>query len=180
MSTGRVVGLARSDGHRFSKQPCEALELVAGLGVAGDAHAGSTVQHLSRVRKDPNQPNLRQVHLIHAELFDELAETGFALSCGDLGENVLTRGLNLLDLPTGTLLHIGSAVIRVTGLRNPCAQIEAFRPGLLSHMVRKRSDGSLERRCGIMGIVEVEGALRVGDLIGVELPEGVRRPLEPV
>jgi len=166
--------------HGFSKEPCDHLTLVKGLGVAGDAHEGATVQHLSRVRIDPAQPNLRQVHLIHAELFDELAAKGFALRAGDLGENVLTRGIDLLGLPAGTRLTIGEAVIGITGLRNPCRQIEAFMPGLLAQMIDKRPDGSLVRKCGVMAVVETGGRIEAGDPIEVRLPEGPRRPLEPV
>lgn len=180
VSAPRIVGLARSGEHAFSKEPCGELDLVEGLGVAGDAHSGRTVQHLSRVRIDPKQPNLRQIHLIHAELFDELAAKGFALSGGDLGENVLTRGIALLDLPTGTRLAIGEAVVRVTGLRNPCRQIEAFMSGLLAEMVEKRADGSLVRKCGVMGVVEHGGRIAVDDAIDVHLPEGPHRRLEPV
>jgi len=180
MSGPRVVGLARSGRHGFSKQPCERVVLVAGLGVAGDAHAGETVQHLSRARSDPGQPNLRQVHLIHAELLDDLADKGFAIASGDLSENILTRGIDLLGLPAGATLHIGESVVRVTGLRNPCAQIEAFQPGLLAHMVEQRADGSLARKCGVMGAVERGGEITVGAAIGVALPGAPRCPLEPV
>ncbi len=155
------------------------MTLVAGLGVANDAHAGETVQHLSRVRRDPCQPNLRQVHLIHAELFDDLATKGFTIHGGELGENITTRGLDLLGLGQNTRLHIGSAVIRVTGLRNPCAQIEAFRPGLLKHMIVRRADGSLDRKCGVMGVVEAGGVVSVGAAIEIE-PPALHRLLEPV
>jgi MOSC domain-containing protein YiiM len=175
-----VIGVARSAVHGFSKRPCARLDLVAGLGVTGDAHRGVTVQHLSRVRKDPGQPNLRQVHLIHAELFDELAAHGFAIAPGDLGENVTTRGLALLDLPVDTRLALGTAVIRVTGLRNPCAQIEAFRPGLLAHMIDRLPGGAIRRKCGVMGVVETSGSIAVGDAIAVTRPGGVERRLEPV
>lgn len=180
MSGARVVGLAKSGVHGFSKEPCERLDLVEGLGVAGDAHEGRTVQHLSRMKVDPEQPNLRQVHLIHAELFDELAGKGFAVSGGDLGENVLTRGVDLLELAEGTRLVIGEAVIRVTGLRNPCKQIEAFMPGLLAEMIEKRPDGSLIRKCGVMAVAELGGAIAMGDAIEVRVPEGPQRPLLPV
>lgn len=180
MSGPRVIGLARSGAHGFSKQRCGTLTLVAGLGVSGDAHAGETVQHLSRIRKDSPQPNLRQVHLIHAELFDELAAHGFALAPGDLGENVTTRGIDLLGLPEGTRLRMGDAIVRITGLRNPCAQIEAFRPGLLAHMIRKRPDGSLERKCGVMGVVERGGEVAVGAVIEIEQAPAPHRPLVPV
>lgn len=180
MNGPRVAGLARSGVHAFSKEPCERLVLEEGLGAAGDAHRGHTVQHLSRVRADPAQPNLRQVHLIHAELLDEVAAKGFAVQPGDLGENILTRGIALLDLAEGTRFRVGQAVIRITGLRNPCAQIEAFMPGLLAEMVEKRPDGSLARKCGVMGVIERGGAVQVGDVVDVELPEGAHRPLKPV
>lgn len=180
MTAARVVGLATSSEHAFSKTPCDRLTLVTGRGVAGDAHVGETVQHLSRVRRDPTQPNLRQVHLIHAELFDELAAKGFVVAPGDLGENLTTQGVDLLALPTDTLLRIGEAVIRLTGLRNPCAQIEAFQPGLLAEMVATRPDGSLQRKCGVMGVVERGGTIRTGEGIEVDAPQGVQRRLEPV
>jgi MOSC domain-containing protein YiiM len=180
MSAARIVGLARSAEHAFSKEPCERLTLVAGLGVADDAHAGVTVQHLSRIRKDPGQPNLRQVHLIHAELFDELAAKGFVVRPGDLGENVTTRGIDLLGLVAGTRLKVGEAVLRVTGLRNPCAQIDDFCPGLLKEMVEKRPDGSLIRKCGVMAVVERDGEIGVGDAIAIAAPAPPHRRLEPV
>jgi MOSC domain-containing protein YiiM len=180
MNGPQVIGLARSGRHGFSKDSCEAINFIAGLGVEFDAHYGQTVQHLSRVRVDPSQPNLRQVHLIHAELLDELAAKRFELAGGDLGENILTRGIALLDLPEGTVLAIGEVAIRVTGLRNPCKQIEAFMPGLLAEMVEKRPDGSLARKCGVMGVVERGGRVALGDAIAVTLPEGEHRGLEPV
>jgi MOSC domain-containing protein YiiM len=180
MSDPFVFGLARSKAHHFSKAPCDRLHLVAGLGVEGDAHAGVTVQHLSRIRQDPNQPNLRQVHLIHAELLDEMAEHGHVLAPGALGENITTRGLDILGLATDTRLHIGETVLRVTGLRNPCRQIEEFMPGLLKHMVEKRPDGSLNRKCGVMAVVERGGDIALGDPVVVEPPLGSHVRLEPV
>ena len=157
------------------------IELIAGQGVAGDAHAGSTVQHLSRVAVDPTQPNLRQVHVIHAELLDALAANGFAVKLGDLGENLITRGIDLLVLPTDTRLAIGSeAVLRVTGLRNPCAQIERFMPGLLAQVVERQPDGVIVRKCGIMAVVEASGAIAPGDRIAVMLPPQPHRALEQV
>lgn len=180
MNEARIVGLSRGAEHGFSKQPCERIELVAGLGVADDAHAGATVQHLSRMKKNPEQPNLRQVHLIHAELLDEVADKGFAVAPGELGENITTRGIALLDLPTDTRLRVGGAVIRVTGLRNPCWQIDALRPGLLAEMVEKRPDGSIKRKCGVMGVVESGGAVAQGAAIAIELPPEPHRPLDLV
>ena len=180
MIAARVIGLARSGVHGFSKTPCDTLRLVAGVGIEGDAHAGETVQHLSRVRRDPTEPNLRQVHLIHAELLDELSAKGFQLTSGDLGENILTRGIDLLDLPRGTRLILGSAVLRVTGLRNPCKQIEGFRSGLLQHMIEQRADGSIARKCGVMAIVERGGTIATGDTIRCELTARPHHRLEPV
>ncbi|MBX9885163.1 MAG: MOSC domain-containing protein [Novosphingobium sp.] len=177
----RVVAVSRDAGHRFSKQVShESILLVAGRGVEGDAHCGETVRHRSRVAVDPAQPNLRQVHLIHGELLDELTASGFTVAAGDLGENILTRGIDLLGLAAGTLLRIGAAEIAVTGLRNPCAQIERFQAGLLAAVLDRAADGSLIRKCGVMGVVRRSGAVRAGDRIGVAAPGGEQRPLAPV
>lgn len=176
-----VIAVARDAAHRFSKCEVDSIRLLAGLGVEGDAHLGRTVQHRSRVAADPTQLNLRQVHLVHAELFDELAGKGFAIAPAQLGENVTTRGVDLLGLPRGTRLHLGSdAVIEVTGLRNPCAQIDDFRSGLLKAVLDKAPDGSLIRKSGIMGIVLTGGTVRAGDPIRVELPPEPLQPLERV
>ena len=180
MTEARILGVSRSAEHGFSKQPCERVDLVEGLGVAGDAHAGATVQHLSRMKKDPDQPNLRQVHLIHAELLDEVADKGFAVAPGELGENITTRGIDLLGLPADTRLRIGNAVIRVTGLRNPCWQIDTLQPGLLAEMVEKRPDGSIKRKCGVMAVVERGGTVERDAPIAVELPPQPHRPLDLV
>ncbi len=178
---GTVTAVSVSAGHTFSKENREVIRLLAGLGVEGDTHAGETVQHLSRVARDPSQPNLRQVHLIHAELHDELNAAGFRLLPGDMGENVTTRGVDLLALPTGTRLHLGAAaVVEVTGLRNPCAQLDAFQPGLMSAVLDRDEHGGLIRKAGVMGIVVAGGELRPGDAIRVELPPGPHRPLAPV
>ncbi|MCB2049304.1 MAG: MOSC domain-containing protein [Novosphingobium sp.] len=177
----QVVSLSRSDAHGFSKQVATTLDLIEGEGVAGDAHCGTTVKHRSRVAVDPSQPNLRQVHLIAAELLDELNEAGFALSPGDLGENVLTSGLDLVSLPRGTRLRIGErAEIELTGLRNPCNQIEAFRPGLLAKVAYKDETGALVRRAGVMAIVTAGGTISVSDAIVVTLPELPHEPLDRV
>ena len=179
--SARIVAVARRDGHHFSKVPAEAISLVAGEGVEGDAHRGVTVKHRSRVAADPTQPNLRQVHLLHVELFEELAAAGFSIGPGAIGENITTAGLDLLGLPTGTRLGLGAeAVIEVTGLRNPCAQIEAFRPGLLAAVLGRAPDGSLIRKAGIMAVVLAGGMVRPGDAITVTLPPPPHRPLERV
>jgi MOSC domain-containing protein YiiM len=176
-----VIAVSLRAGHHFSKTPSLSIRLLTGLGVAGDAHLGETVKHRSRVRRDPTQPNLRQVHLIHAELFDELRGKGFDVKPGDLGENVTTSGLELLALPTGTRLHLGlSAVIEVTGLRNPCVQIDGFQKGLMGATLDKDADGNLIRKAGIMSIVLADGDVRPGDSIHVQLPAPPYRPLLPV
>lgn len=177
---GRVVGVGLGAAHTFSKAPQPRIRLLAGSGVAGDAHAGATVRHRSRVRADPTQPNLRQVHLIHAELLDALNMAGFTVAAGALGENVLTRGLYLLALPTGTRLYLGGAVVEVTGLRNPCAQLEDFQKGLLGAVLDRNADGSLFRKAGIMGVVLRGGEVGAGDEIGLALPPEPHKQLERV
>lgn len=175
-----VAAVARRTGHHFSKQVVDSIELLAGLGVCDDGHAGSTVQHRSRVRRDPSQPNLRQVHLLHAELFDELHELGYDVRPGDLGENITTRGLDILALPRGAVLRIAESAIEVTGLRNPCYQIDQFRRGVLSAVLQKRDDASVVRKAGIMGVVTRAGAVTAGAAIRVELPPEPHCALEPV
>ena len=178
---GRVISLSKSDVHGFTKKICDAVELIAGLGIAGDAHAGRTVQHRSRVAADPSQPNLRQVHLIAAELLDDLKAQGFALAPGDLGENLLTGEIDFHALPQAARLRFPSgAELEVTGLRNPCAQIEAFMPGLLGKVAWRTERGELVRRAGIMAIVMIGGNVRLGDPITVSFPTGPHRPLERV
>src|SRR4030088_2208794 len=163
-----VIAVSLRAGHHFSKTPSLSLRLLKGLGVAGDAHIGETVKHRSRVRKDPTQPNLRQVHLMHAELFCELRTKGFVVQPGDLGENVTTSGVDLLALPTGTRLHLGaSALVEVTGPRNPCVQIDNFQNGLMAATLDRDADGNLVRKAGIMSIVIADGDVQPGDAIGV-------------
>ncbi|RIQ13208.1 MOSC domain-containing protein [Jiangella rhizosphaerae] len=177
----QVSAVSASPAHSFGKPEQAAIRLLAGLGVEGDAHSGTTVKHRSRVRRDPTQPNLRQVHLMHAELHDELAAAGFVVGAGQLGENVTTRGVDLLGLPTGTRLRLGAdAVVEVTGLRNPCYQIDDFRPGLLRQVVGRDAGGAIVRKAGVMAIVLVGGEVRPGDAIEVELPAAPHRPLVPV
>jgi MOSC domain-containing protein YiiM len=178
---GVVTAVSRSPGHTLVKPNEDSIRLLVGLGVEGDAHLGATVKHRSRVARDPSQPNLRQVHLIHAELHDELKERGFAVSAGRMGENVTTRGVDLLGLPTGARLHLGeTAVVEVTGLRNPCAQLDRIQPGLMGATLARGQDGSLVRKAGIMAIVLTGGDVRPGDSIRVELPPDPHRPLTPV
>lgn len=178
---GKVMSVSRSVSHTFSKQPQTSITLLAGLGVEGDAHLGETVKHRSRVRQDPSQPNLRQVHLIQAELFDELRAKGFNVSAGDTGETITTQGMDLLSLPTGTRLHLGeSAVVEVTGLRNPCAQLDTFQPGLMAAVLDRDDEGHLIRKAGVMGIVATGGEVQPGDAIRVELPPEPHRALDRV
>jgi MOSC domain-containing protein YiiM len=178
---GVVRAVASSPVHRFAKDLQAEITLVAGHGVAGDTHAGPTVQHRSRVRRDPSAPNLRQVHLIAEELFDEVASTGHAVAPGDLGENVTTAGVDLLALPTGALLRLGDdAVVEVTGLRNPCRQIDGHSPGLMGELVSRAADGTVVRRAGVMAVVRRGGVVRPGDALHVVPPDGPHSPLQPV
>jgi MOSC domain-containing protein YiiM len=178
---GVVVAVSRSGGHTMSKPNEEGIRLVAGLGVEGDAHHGETVKHRSRVARDPTQPNLRQVHLIHEELHEELGAAGFRVAAGQMGENITTRGVDLLGLPTGARLVLGgAAVVEVTGLRNPCTQLDGIQKGLMAATLGRDEAGNLVRKAGIMGIVVEGGEVRPGDAIRVELPEQPHRPLQPV
>lgn len=178
--TGRVLAVHRSGSHTFSKYAEEGILLVEGLGVEGDAHAGTTVKHRSRVARDPSAPNLRQVHLLQAELFDELVERGFAVFPGDLGENVTTRGVMLLALPAGTRLTLGEAEVELTGLRNPCSQIDRFQPGLTASVLERDASGAIVRKAGVMGVVRRGGAVRPGDTIVVHMPPHPHHALQPV
>ncbi len=178
---GTVTAVSRSARHTFGKSGEDGIRLLAGLGVEGDAHLGATVKHRSRVARDPTEPNLRQVHLIHAELHDELRTDGFEVSPGQMGENVTTRGVDLLGLPTGALLRLGdAAVVEVTGLRNPCKQLDGLQPGLMAAVLDRDERGDLVRKAGVMGVVVAGGDVRPGDPIRVEPPTGPHRPLEPV
>jgi MOSC domain-containing protein YiiM len=179
--TGLVVAVSSSPVHEFSKGSHDVVRLLAGLGVEGDAHAGTTVQHRSRVARDPSAPNLRQVHLVHAELHDELRERGFDVQPGDMGENVTTRGVDLLALPTGTRLRLGAeAVVELTGLRNPCVQLDRFQPGLMSAGLDRDEHGGLVRKAGVMAVVLAGGEVRPDDVVRVQLPAGPHLPLAPV
>ena len=176
-----VVSVSCDPEHNFSKRAKDSIVLIAGLGIEGDAHSGSKAQHRTLVRKDPTRPNVRQVHLIHSELFEELRVASFSVGATDLGENILTKGIDLLGLPTGARLHIGgSAIVEITGLRNPCQQIENFQSGLMAAVLYKNEKGELVRKVGIMGIVVAGGVVRPGDAIRVEPPSGELRPLAPL
>jgi MOSC domain-containing protein YiiM len=173
-----VVAVSRSARHTFSKPNQATITLLEGVGVEGDAHAGGTVKHRYLVRRDPTQPNLRQVHLIHTELLDALNAAGFSVAPGQLGENITTRGIDLLSLPTGAKLHIGAdAVIEVTGLRNPCSQIDDFQSGLQKAVLDRDEEGNVVRKAGVMGIVLAGGEVRPGDAIVITLPPEPHRPL---
>ncbi|MCX5367827.1 MOSC domain-containing protein [Streptomyces sp. NBC_00103] len=179
--SGSVSAVSSSGTYSFTKPNRESVTLVAGVGVAGDVHAGATVKHRFRMEKDPSQPNLRQVHLIHEELFEEVRTAGFEVAAGQLGENVTTRGIDLLGLPTGTRLRLGGqAVVEVTGLRNPCKQIDDFRKGLMKQVVGRDPEGRPAFRAGIMGVVLSGGVVRPGDSITVELPDGPHHSLRIV
>jgi MOSC domain-containing protein YiiM len=178
---GVVTAVSRSATHAVTKPGREQITLLAGLGVEGDAHAGETVKHRSRVRRDPSAPNLRQVHLIHAELHDELRTAGFEVEPGQMGENVTTRGLDLLGLPTGTRLRLGEqAVVELTGLRNPCVQLDGVQAGLMEATLALDGNGNLVRKAGVMSVVLAGGAVRPGDPIEAELPPEPHHRLEPV
>ncbi|MEQ9300102.1 MAG: MOSC domain-containing protein [Cyclobacteriaceae bacterium] len=181
MKIGKVTAVSKSDKHTFNKYVNEKIVLLKGLGVEGDAHMGQKVKHRSRVAKDPNQPNLRQVHLLHSELFDELKEKGFDVLPGQMGENITTEKVDLLNLPKHTVLSIGStARIEITGLRNPCKQIDSIKPGLMQAVLDKDREGNLIRKAGVMGIVLEGGEVSIGDEILIELPSRPYLKLERV
>ncbi|EDY54004.1 MULTISPECIES: MOSC domain-containing protein [Streptomyces] len=178
---GKITAVSSNGTYSFTKPNRESITLLAGFGVEGDVHGGATVKHRFRMKKDPSQPNLRQVHLMHEELFDEVRRAGFEVAAGELGENVTTRGIDLLALPRGTRLRLGeTAVVEVTGLRNPCAQIDRFQKGLMKQVVGRSEDGRALFKSGIMAVVLAGGVVRAGDAVAVELPEGPHLALEIV
>jgi MOSC domain-containing protein YiiM len=181
ISQARVLAVHRSSAHTFSKRTEDSITLIAGLGVEGDAHCGATVKHRSRVERDPTQPNLRQVHLVHSELLAELCAAGFSVAPGDIGENVTTRGIDLLVLPAGSLVHLGAdAIVEVAGLRNPCYQLDDFQKGLMAATLGRDANGDLVRKAGVMAIVRRGGTVRAGDTISVEVAPAPHQPLKPV
>lgn len=178
---GIVAAVSRSATHTLIKPNQESIRLRTGLGVEGDAHMGETVKHRSRVARNPTEPNLRQVHLIHAELHDELQAAGMTVLAGEMGENITTRGVDLLGLPTGARLHLGAtAVVEVTGLRDPCAQLNSIQPGLMAATLGRDERGNFIRNAGVMGIVLAGGEVRPADPIRIELPPEPHRALAPV
>jgi len=181
MTQPRVIAVCASPGHTMSKPATDSIRLLAGLGVEGDAHAGTTVKHRSRLANDPHAPNLRQVHLLQSELFDEVARQGFKVRPGELGENITTAGLDLLSLPRGTVLHLGtSAAVEITGLRNPCRQIDGLQDGLMEAVLERSPERGLIRKAGIMSIVITGGEIRAGDVITITLPPPPHEALKPV
>jgi MOSC domain-containing protein YiiM len=177
----KVVALNKDEQHQFSKRSCDSLHLLTGLGVEGDAHCAAAVKHRSRVKVDPAQPNLRQVHLIQSELISELQDKGFNVRAGTLGENILTKDLNVLALPLNALIKIGKeTVLRVTGLRNPCAQLDNFQQGLTKACLDQDKSGEVRRKAGIMAVVEAGGTIYVNDAITVEYPPEPHQALKPV
>ena len=178
---GNVMAVSRSPTHVFSKPSTDSIRLLTGLGVEGDAHCGATVKHRSLVAADPTQPNLRQVHLIHGELLTELHEKGFRVAPGQMGENITTCGIDLLSLPTGAQLSLGeTAMVEITGLRRPCAQLDSVQPGLMAAVLGREADGTLILKCGVMGVVLAGGEVRAGDPIRVLMPPLPHEPLERV
>ena len=176
-----VEAVSISPTHTMSKPSRPAIRLVAGLGVEGDAHLGATVKHRARVRRDPTQPNLRQVHLFHAELLDDLRAAGFDIAADEMGENITTRGVELLGLPRGARLHLGAeAIVEITGLRDPCDQLNGIQPGLMQAVLDTDAQGNLVRKAGVMGIVLTGGDVRPGDAIRVEMPPLPYAALAPV
>jgi len=181
MQKGIVRSVSKSSIHTFNKYNCDQIVLLKGLGVKEDAHMGEKVKHRSRVAKDPNQANLRQVHLIHSELFDELEKKGFQVEAGQMGENITTQGIDLLNLPKNTILLVGAtSKIKITGLRNPCNQIDSIQKGLMKAVLDKDKNGNLIRKAGIMGIILEGGEVKLGDEIIVELPQEAHIKLERV
>ncbi len=180
-AVGRVVAVSRGADHALGKPVVGAITLLVGLGVEGDAHCGETVQHRSRVTRDPTARNLRQVHLIHAELHQQLRGRGFEVGPGEVGENVTTAGVPLLALPAGTRLRLGEeAVVELTGLRNPCKQLEGHAEGLLAAVLNRDASGQLVRLAGVMAVVTQGGRVVAGDTIEVELPPEPHVPLDVV
>lgn len=168
----KVIAVSRSEKHIFSKENTESINLIYDFGVEGDAHAGKTVKHTYLAKKDPARKNIRQIHLIQTELLSELRSKGFSVCPGQLGENITTQGIDLLNLPTGSKLHIGKeAVVELTALRNPCIQIENFQKGMLKEVVGRDPQGKLIRKAGVMGIVTIGGYVKPNDIINIELPD---------
>jgi MOSC domain-containing protein YiiM len=172
-----VVAVHRKEEYGVFKEIQESVHLVKGFGVQGDAHMGTLVQHRYNKKQNPNQPNLRQVHLIQAELFDDLKELGLIVKPGEMGENITTRNIDIINLPLDTKLHLGdSAILQLTGLREPCGQLNTVQKGLKNAVL----DESGKSRVGVMSVVLRGGAVKADDLIRVELPSEPHQDLQPV
>jgi len=175
-----VMSVNQAARHDVRKTPVAALHLRSGLGADGDAHYGATVQHRYDRRRDPSRLNLRQVHLIGAELLEELGRAGYRIAPGDLGENITTADIDLASLPAATRLHIGSsAVLELTGLREPCVLLDRIAPGLRLAACGERSGETILRH-GAMAIVVAGGEVRAGDAIEISLPPSPHRPMRVV
>jgi hypothetical protein len=165
---GYVHSVSASPRHGFSKLVRESITLIKGHGVDGDAHAGAFVKHRYLARWRPRMANERQVHLINQALFEELFSEGFNVQPGNLGENVTTRGIDLLRLPLGTMLALGpTAAVELRGLRTPCVLVDRFRKGLLKALVRKGEQPRF--RAGVMGVVREGGILFPGNPVKVTI-----------
>lgn len=181
LTSGVVAAVCVSESHNFSKPRADEIKLLAGFGVEGDAHSGKTYKHRSRVAVDPAQPNLRQVHLIAGELHDELRRQGFRVGPGIMGENITSRGLDLINLPRGTQLQLGDeAIVEITGLRNPCKQLNDYQSGLMNAVLARDKDRNLIRKAGVMGVVLASGLVKTDDAIFVKLPQPPHERLERV
>jgi len=180
MTYPKVVAVACDKAHNIVKPLQDKITLIAGLGVKGDAHAGKTVQHRYDKARTPDTPNLRQVHLIQSELFDDVAELGMVVEPGQMGENITTRGIDVLALSRGTQLQIGEALIEVTGLRNPCKYLNQIAPGLLKACIGKWEDGTILPKTGIMGVVINGGDIKPGDDIHIMATDRPYERLKPV
>ncbi len=173
-----VLAVAKDGQHRFSKTTSPMIRLLKGKGVEGDAHCGEKVQHRSRVRVNPDQPNLRQVHLIAEETLEELSAKGFAVEPSQLGENITTRGIDLLSLPENTHLSVGDKVIlTITGLRNPCQQLNEHQPGLMQALLGRDENDQLLLKAGVMAVVTEGGEVKAGDPIKISYPAQPHKPL---
>jgi len=166
-----VLSVSMSSSHGFSKRPTDYIYLLSGCGVQGDVHCSGAA----------SSNNKRQVHLIASELLTELARKdskgrAYIISPGALGENITTKGIDLVGLNEGTRLHFGDgddhAIVRITGLRNPKKRLDEWPKGLLDRCAMKNKKGEITgRKIGVMGIVEEDGFVQPGHMVYVEKPK---------